>query len=46
MLIKYIPYKDFIITGEEHDRLRMWLFQVSFCRVQWYFMICGLMVII
>lgn len=44
VLITHHPYSDFIVA-DSSDRLRMWLFQVSVCPVQWYFMVCGVAVI-
>ena len=44
MYLNYCPYGEFIVANES-DRLRMWIFQVSFCPVQWYLMIFGLMII-
>lgn len=43
--VRYYFYSDFIVA-DESDRLRMWLFQVSFCPVQFYLMIFGLMIIV
>lgn len=43
--IHWYSYDNFIVANES-DHLRMWLFQVSWNPVQFYLMICGLMVII
>lgn len=43
--VRYYPYGDFIVA-DESNRLRMWLFQISFCPVQFYLMGFGLMIII